>query len=229
MIRIALALVAMLGGFTAIINMPLADAVAIGFAKSFFITIFAVWILKETVGVYRWSAVVFGFLGVLIMLRPGPEGLSLYGLLAVVGAAAAGGVMVVIRLLSRTDSSNTILAFQALGVGIVMVIPACMQWVAPNPKEWVILVVIGVVSYFAQKANILAFTYGEASMLASLDYVRLIYATLFGWLLFHELPGISTWVGAGIIVLAALFTVHREAKRQQSLARGPGGRGFNNS
>lgn len=229
LVRIVLALIAMLGGFTAIINMPLADAIALGFAKSFFITIFAVWILKETVGAYRWSAVAFGFLGVLIMLKPGPEGLSLYGLLAVMGAAAAGGVMVVIRLLSRTDSSNTILAFQALGVGVVMVIPALLQWVAPNPKEWALLVVIGVVSYYAQKANILAFTYGEASLLASLDYVRLIYATLFGWILFHELPSISTWIGAGIIVLAALFTVHRESKRHQRLARGPGGRSLNNS
>ncbi|MEE9322646.1 MAG: DMT family transporter [Granulosicoccus sp.] len=229
LLRIVLALIAMLGGFTAIINMPLADAIALGFAKSFFITIFAVWILKETVGVYRWAAVAFGFLGVLIMLKPGPEGLSIYGLLAVMGAAAAGAVMVVIRLLSRTDSANTILAFQALGVGVVMAIPAMLQWVAPSPNEWAILVLIGVVSYFAQKANIFAFTYGEASMLASLDYVRLVYATLFGWVLFGELPAASTWVGACIIVLAALFTVHREAKRQQNLARGPDGRGFNNS
>lgn len=63
-------------------------------------------------------------------------------------------------------------------------------------------------------------------MLASLDYVRLIYATLFGWLLFSELPGLGTWVGAGIIVSASIYTVHRESKRRQRLASGPGGRGF---
>lgn len=227
-LRIGLALVAMLGGFTAIINMPLADAVAIGFAKSFFVTIFAVIVLKETVGIYRWSAVAVGFLGVLIMVRPGTEGFSIYGAMAISGAAAAGLVMVVIRLLSRTESSKTILAYQALGVGLVMLIPAVINWVPPTPKEWAVLAGIAFVSYFAQKANIYAFTYGEASFLASLDYVRLIYATLLGWLFFQQLPSLSTWVGSGIIVLASIYTIHRENKRQQRLASEPVGRGMSN-
>ena len=226
--RIALAVVAMSAGFTAVIEMPLADATALGFAKSFFVTIFAVIVLKETVGAYRWAAVAVGFLGVLVMLRPGTEGFSVYGVYAVVGAAAAGAVMVIIRLLSRTEATNTILAFQAIGVGLIMVVPAWLQWVAPTPREWLLLGAIGVVSYFAQKANVTAYRYGEASLLASLDYVRLVYATALGWLLFGQLPAPSTWVGAAIIVLASIYTVHREAKRRQNLARGPEGRGFTN-
>lgn len=229
MLRIVGALVAMLFGFTAIINMPLADAVALGFAKSFFITIFAVFVLKETVGLHRWSAVAVGFIGVLIMLQPGSAGFSVFGLYAVIGAASAGAVMVMIRLLSRTEPANTILAFQALGVGIVMAVPAIYQWVTPTTHEWVLLALIGIVSFYAQKANIYAFKYGEASLLASLDYVRLIYATALGWLLFEQLPGMGTWVGAGIIVIASIYTVHREARRQQMLARGPDGRGFHNN
>lgn len=227
--RILLALIAMLCGFTAVVNMPLADATAIAFAKSFFVTIFAVLILKETVGLYRWSAVVIGFVGVLVMLRPGSTGFTVYGLMAVGGAASAGMVMVIIRLLSRTDPPSTILAYQAIGVGLIMAIPAFIQWVPPTNTEWLLLIAIGFVSYFAQKANIYAFSYGEASMLASLDYVRLIYATFFGWLLFSELPGISTWAGAGIIVAASIYTVHREAKRKQQLASAPTGRDFSNS
>lgn len=227
--RIFLALIAMMCGFTAVINMPLAEATAIAFAKSFFVTIFAVLILKETVGVYRWSAVVVGFLGVLVMLRPGSEGFSIYGLMGVVAAASAGMVMVIIRLLSKTDPPSTILAYQAIGVGLIMAIPALIQWVPPTVGEWGLLVGIGIVSYFAQKANIYAFSYGEASMLASLDYVRLIYATFFGWLLFSDLPDPGTWIGAGIIVLASIYTVHREAKRKQQLASGPNGRGFSQS
>ena len=224
--RIVLALIAMTCGFTAVIHMPLAEATAIAFAKSFFVTIFAVFILKEVVGLYRWGAVVVGFIGVMVMLRPGAEGFSIYGLMALVGAASAGLVMVIIRLLSRTDAPSTILAFQAVGVGLIMAIPAFIQWVPPTPTEWALLAGIGVVSYYSQKANIYAFSYGEASLLASLDYVRLIYATLFGWLLFSELPGISTWVGAGIIVSASIYTVHRESRRMQRLASGPNGRGF---
>lgn len=227
--RIVFALIAMLCGFTAIVHMPLADATAIAFAKSFFVTIFAVFILKETVGIYRWSAVFVGFIGVLIMVRPGTDGFSLYALLAIIGAASAGLVMVVIRLLTRVDSSATILAYQAIGVGVIMAVPAFFQWVPPTPVEWLLIVGIAIVSYFAQKANITAFAYGEASLLASLDYVRLLYATIFGWLLFSELPGVSTWFGAAIIIVASIFTVHRERKKKQVLASAPNARGFNNS
>lgn len=224
--RILLALIAMTCGFTAVINMPLADATAIAFAKSFFVTIFAVIILGEVVGPYRWGAVVVGFVGVLVMVRPGAEGFSIHGLMALIGAASAGMVMVIIRLLSRTDAPKTILAFQAVGVGLVMAIPAYIQWIPPTPTEWLLLAAIGFVSYFAQKANIYAFSYGEASPLASLDYVRLIYATFFGWWLFSELPGVSTWVGAGIIVSASIYTVHRESRRRQVLSSVPNGRDF---
>jgi len=228
-IRIFFALIAMVCGFTAVINMPMADATAIAFAKSFFVTIFAVLFLKETVGLYRWSAVAVGFLGVLVMLRPGAEGYSVYGLMALGAAASAGLVMVIIRLLTRTDQPSTILAYQAIGVGIIMAVPAYIHWIPPTATEWALLAAIGFVSYFAQKANIYAFSYGEASLLASLDYVRLIYATLFGWILFSELPSVSTGVGATIIVLASIYTVHRESRRKQELASGPNGRGFTNS
>ena len=225
--RIGLALIAMMTGFTAVVNMPLADATAIAFAKSFFVTIFAVFILKETVGLYRWSAVFVGFIGVMIMLRPGTDGFSLYGLLAIIGAASAGFVMVIIRKLTRIDNPSTILAYQAVGVGLIMAIPAVIQWVPPTLSEWLLLAGIGVVSYFAQKANILAYTYGEASLLASLDYVRLLYATVFGWLIFSELPAPSTWMGAAIIIVASVYTVHRERKRKQLLASDPKVRSYN--
>lgn len=213
--RVALALVAMLCGFTAIVHLPLADATALGFAKSFFVTIFAVFILKETVGRHRWTAIAIGFVGVLIMLQPGTSGFSIYGVYSIIAAAAAGAVMVIIRILSRTEASNTILAFQAIGVGLVMMIPAAYQWVQPSATEWLLLISIGAVSFFAQKANIYAFTYGEASLLASLDYVRLIYVTIIGWIIFRQLPDSATVAGAVVIVVASIYTVHREARRRR--------------
>lgn len=227
--RLVFALIAMLCGFTAIIKMPLADATAIGFAKSFFVTIFAVLILHETVGLYRWSAVLVGFVGVMIMLQPGTEGFSIYSIYAVIGAAAAGVVMVVIRLLSRTEKPASILTYQAVGVALIMLLPAVVYWRAPTASEWIIIAAIGFVSYFAQKANIYAYKWGEASLLASLDYVRLLYATVFGFFLFDQLPSMYTWLGALLIVCASIFTVHREAKRNQALARSPDGRGFSNN
>jgi drug/metabolite transporter (DMT)-like permease len=212
MLRICFALVAMLGGFSAIIHMPLADATAIFFAKSFFVTIFAVLILKETVGIYRWGAVLIGFLGVMLMLQPGTENFSVWGLAALAGSAGAGIVMIIIRLLSRTDHPNTTLTYQALGVGIIMLVPGIYYWVWPTPTEWALLISLAVVSYFAQKANIYAYKFGEASLLASLDYMRLLYAVIWGLLFFGTFPNALTWTGAGIVIAASVFMIYREAR-----------------
>ena len=227
-LRIALALSAMLMGFTAVIHMPLADATALSFAKSFFVTIFAVWILGEAVGPRRWAAVALGFAGVIIMLRPGTESFTSYGLMAVAGAACAGFVMVLIRLMSRRDSPTTILSWQAIGVGIAVAVPAIYFWRWPTNTEWLLLAAMGVTSYLAQMANIFAFKWGEASILASLDYMRLIYATILGYLVFATLPGTATWIGAGVIIAASVYSIWREARKNQQLIRSPGGRGFTN-
>jgi len=221
-LRIACALVAMLCGFTAVIHLPLAEATAIFFAKSFFVTIFAVIFLSEVVGLYRWSAVLVGFIGVMIMLQPGTNNFSIYGLASLVGAAGAAGVMILLRLLSRSDSPVTIMTYGSLGVGLVMILPGIYYWLQPQPFEWALLAAVGVVSYFGQKCNIFAYKHGEASLLASLDYVRLLWATLFGFLVFEQFPGLPTWIGAAIVVAAAIFTIYREARRQRALHTVPG-------
>jgi len=217
LIRVCCALVAMLCGFTAVIYLPLADATAIFFAKSFFVTILAVLILGETVGVYRWSAVLVGFLGVMIMLQPGTDNYSVYGLLSLAGAAGAAAVMISLRLLSRIDSPDTIMIYAVLGVGVVMILPGIYFWQEPAALEWLLLIAVGVVSYFAQKCNIFAYKHGEASLLASLDYVRLLWATLFGFLIFEQFPGGSIWLGATIVIAAAIFMIYRETRRKRGL------------
>jgi drug/metabolite transporter (DMT)-like permease len=217
LIRVFCALVAMLFGFTAVIHMPLADATAIFFAKSFFVTVFAVFFLAEIVGVYRWSAVLIGFVGVLIMLQPGTDNFSIYGLASLVGAAGAAAVMILLRLLSRSDSTDTIMTYGALGVGLVMIVPGIYFWQQPTASEWLLLTAVAVVSFFGQRCNIFAYKHGEASLLASLDYVRLLWATLFGFLVFDQLPGMSTWFGAVIVVAAAIFTIYRETRRKSRL------------
>ena len=229
LIRVVFALVAMGCGFHAIINMPLADAVAIGFAKSFFVTIFAIWFLKETVGIRRWMAVAIGFVGVLVMMRPGMNGFDPISLYALAGSAGAGLVMVIIRKLSETDQPITTLSYQAFTVGLVVAVPAIYFWQWPTVFEWGLLIAIGIVSYGAQMLNIYAYSWGEASVLASLDYVRLLYATFFGWLVFNTLPGPFTWIGAFVIIAASIYTVQRERKVNADLVKSPDGRGFTNT
>lgn len=222
-LRVCFAVVAMLGGFTAIIHMPLAEATAIFFAKSFFLTIFAVFFLSEVVGIYRWSAVLIGFVGVLIMLQPGTDNFTIYGLASLVGAAGAAAVMIMLRILSRSDSADTIMTYGALGVGLFMILPGIYFWQEVSSGEWLLLVATAVVSYFGQKCNIYAYKYGEASLLASLDYSRLLWATLFGYLVFDQLPGVSTWVGATIVIAAAIFMIYRETRRKRELTATPVG------
>lgn len=224
-LRIVLALIAMTFGFTAVINMPLADATAIGFAKSFFVTVCAIFFLNEVIGIRRWMAVIVGFIGVLVILRPGMEGFTIYGLYALIGAAGAGMVMVVIRILTKSETPTTILSYQAIGVGLAIAIPGIWFWQPPTLAEWVLMLCIGLISYVAQMFNIYAYKFGEASVMASLDYVRLVYSVLFGFWLFNTLPDIWTWVGATVIIGASIYTIHREGQKKQVILRTPEGHG----
>jgi len=160
------------------------------------------------------------------MIRPGSDGFDPISVLVLISSAAAGLVMVILRLLSRTEKPITTLSFQAYFVGIAMIIPGYYFWLHPTLFEWALMIVIGIISYGAQLLNIYAYKWGEASVLASLDYVRLLYATLFGYLIFNSLPGPYTWAGALVIIAASLYTVHRERKLNRNLARSPEGRGY---
>ena len=180
-------------------------------------TIFAVLFLSEVVGIYRWSAVLIGFVGVAVMLQPGTDNFSIYGIACLIGAAGAAAVMILLRILSRTDSANTIMTYGALGVGVVMIGPGIYFWQPISTEEWIFLAALSVVSYYGQKSNIFAYKHGEASLLASLDYVRLIWATLFGYLIYDQFPQASTWIGAAIVIGAAIFTIYREARRQSTV------------
>ena len=228
MARVFLALIAMLTGFSAVIHIPLAQATAISFAKTFFVTLFAIWILKEKVGVRRWSAALVGFVGILIMIRPDSDGLNGWAMAAVVGAAAAGMVMIILRYLSRFERPITILSYQAIFIGILVLPPALYYWETPTAEEWVMLLLVGLTSLLGQWFNIRAFRVGEATAIASLDYTRLLYATLFGAMFFSEWPTTETFIGAGIIIAASLYTVLREAQLGKKLARSAEGRGYNN-
>lgn len=227
--RVGFATTGMLCGFTAVINMPLADATAISFSRTFFITIFAIWLLGESVGKHRWGAIIVGFFGVLLMMNPGSANYgNPYAFLALAGAAGAGMVMVLVRILTRTDAPVTILTYQALGIGLIMLIPGVITWQTPTLAQWGLLIAIGIVSWAGQMSNITAFKYGEATAIASLDYTRLLYATLFGALLFSQWPGVDTLIGATVIIAASLYTMRREAIRGRKLARTAEGRSYTN-
>ena len=214
LIRVVAAFGAMFLGFTAIIHLPLANATTLAFAKTFFMTVLAMIFLGEVVGIRRWSALIAGFVGVLIVAWPQPgQSLDVYTAAALASAFCVGIVMVLIRKLSQVDQPVTILSFQAMGVGLLMLPFTILYWKTPTLEEVGLLIAIGCVSALGQMCNIFSLRAGEASAVAPLDYTRLIYAVLFGWLVFGEWPEPRVFVGAGIIVAAAIYTMHRERQK----------------
>jgi drug/metabolite transporter (DMT)-like permease len=210
-LRVFAAFCAMLMGFTAVIHMPLANATTLAFGKTFFMTILAIIFLQEVVGIRRWSAVFVGFAGVLIVAWPQPgASFDIYALLAICSAACVAVVMVIVRKLSQVDQPVTILTYQAIGVGLLMLAPTIYFWKTPTLEEWALIVFIGVLSALGQTCNILGLRAGEASAVAPLDYSRLLFAVLFGWLIFSEWPEPRVFVGALLIIGAAVYTLHRE-------------------
>jgi len=210
--RVSLAIVAMTCGFTAFVHLPLAEATALGFAKSLFVTLFALALLREVAGPRRWFAVLVGFGGVLVMVKPEGGELNGYALLAVVGAAAAAAVMVIIRKVSQFDRPVTILSYQAILVGVLMVPPTLYYWVTPTLEQWIIMGAIGLLSVVGQLANIQGFKEGEASAVAPMDYSRMVFATLIGFVVFLEVPDLTTVLGALLICVTSFYTVHAERR-----------------
>jgi len=182
----------------------------------------AIALLGEVVRLPRWTAIICGFVGVLIIVWPQPgQTLSLWHLAALGSAVCVSLVMIVIRILAQIDRPVTILTYQAVGVGVLMIPPTIWFWVTPTLREWGLLIGIGVLSAIAQYLNILAMKVGEASALAPLEYTRLIFATALGFWLFLEWPEPRVWIGAAVIVVASLYVMHRERRAARADAGRP--------
>lgn len=161
--RILLASAAMYFGFTAVIHLPLAESTVIGFARTFFITIFAVFFLKEVIGIHRISATVLGFIGVMVIVQPGNgAALGTYSLMAILASACAAMVGVILRKVTQLDKPITILTFQATFVGLIMAPFGIYYWVSIEFNEGLLLLALAGVSWSAQMCNIQALRYGEA-------------------------------------------------------------------
>ena len=208
---------AMLCGFTALVHVPLADATALGFSQVLFVTVAAVLILKETVGPRRWVATGIGFVGVLIMLRPGSGALDPYALLAVAGAAFGAGITITVRLLAQVERTATILLYQAIILIAAMLPPTIQWWTPPTPFEWLLLGLIGVFGTAGQFLITKAFQAGEAAALAPLDFVRLLLAVAIGFVIFAEVPDAVSLAGAALVVGATIYTMRRNAVRKAPL------------
>ncbi|HET6518299.1 MAG TPA: DMT family transporter, partial [Geminicoccaceae bacterium] len=188
LVRALFGVAGMVSGFYAVTHLKLADAAALGFTTPLFLIVLAAVALGETVRARRWTATLIGFAGVLIMVRPGAGVVELAALVAVFGAFCAAVVKLLIKRLTATENHLTMLAWLGLFTTAFTGLPAALAWQTPTASELLLLLALGAVSSLAQVCMIRGYGVGEASAMAPIEYGRLPFAALYGFLLFAELP-----------------------------------------
>lgn len=213
LVRLGGAFIALTCGIWAVAVLPLTVATTLAFAQVFFVALLARVFLAEQVGWHRLSAVIAGFVGVIVVMRPGVEGVvALHALIPILGALGAAAAITAVRSLSQTETTATLLLYQALFVGALSGVPLFWLWQTPDLAGWCLLLVMGGMSALGQWLGVRALRLGEASVVGPIEYSKLIYATVLGFVVFHELPDGYTLLGAAIIVGASLYILHREAR-----------------
>jgi drug/metabolite transporter (DMT)-like permease len=218
--------IAMFCNFAAYTLLPLADATAISFAAPLFVVILAATLLSERVHIYRWGAVVVGFIGIVVVA--GPEAniarSAFYGaLFALSGAGLTAVAMIFLRRMSVHEHSITIAFYFMLTSAVVSLVTIPFGWNRPSVYEILVLILTGLAGGAGQLFLSFSYRYSEASVLAPFDYAAMIWAVILGYFLFGELPLPQVWLGGAIIIAAGLLIFWRERKlnRERTLPPPP--------
>ncbi len=220
--RGALGVIAMWAWYAALGMMPLAEAITLNFTVALWMIPVAIVLLKEHIGPRRWAATGVGFAGVLIVLQPGAEAMSLGGLLAIGSAFLFAVTMCIIKLLSKTETPTQIVFYMNLIMTPLSLGPAIAFWSYPTWIELGLLIAIGLIALAGHFSMARALSLAEASALMPLDYMRLPFAILIGYFAFGEFPGVWTWVGGAVIIGSALYISRREAQLRRAPVVRPG-------
>jgi drug/metabolite transporter (DMT)-like permease len=210
--------------FTAVTMIPLADVTAITFTAPMFITVLAMVFLGERIHRFRWTALGIGFLGVMIMIGPHltlATGTSL-GAMTALGAAMFSAVaMIFLRRMSGGEHAITITFYFSLTFTVCAALTAIQGWPPPTPMQWLLIVSAGLFGVFGQLLMTYSYRYAEASTIAPLDYSSMITAMILGYAFFGEIPSLSVWIGAPLVVGAGLIILWREYHLKKQLSSVP--------
>ena len=215
-LRGLISIVAMLSWFYGLAMMPIAEATALSFTAPIFASIGAILFLGERMGVRRWSAIIVGFIGAMIILRPGIHAISWPAIVVLVGSAAVAGSIVMVKILSRTEPSNVIVTYMGIYLVPLSFFPALLFWTTPSGSDWAWLVFIGAVATLGQLAVTSAYATTDATVVLPFDYTRLPFAALIAYIAFGEAPDRWTWLGAAVIAGSAVYIARREARRSKT-------------
>ena len=211
--RASVGLIGMSCSFTALQYLPLTAATAFSFAAPLFMTALSAPILKERVGPHRWGAVVVGFLGVLIMIRPDPGKMNLIGSgFALFGAVAAAGAMVTIREIGKTERGATIVFYFTLGGALMGLASLPFGWVMPSPQILGLLILMGLIGGVGQLLMTEALRVAPVGVVAPFDYIQLLWASLIGFGIWGEIPETLTLAGALVVAGSGGYILWRELR-----------------
>lgn len=221
--RAIIGVTAMVCSFTAFHLLPLADATAIGFATPLMVVVFAFFLLGEKVRIFRWSAVVVGFIGILVILSPHlgagdfKDGEAVGAICAALGALFAALAMIFVRKLCETERTATIVTwfsgfatvFSLFTIPLGLVVPS-QAWILPDAETAGLLVLIGLAGGVGQILLTQSYRFADASTIAPFDYINMLWAIAVGWLLFSDTPSAPVLVGSAIVIAAGIFVIYRE-------------------
>ncbi|MBP2311026.1 DMT family transporter [Azospirillum soli] len=202
--------------FYAFKHLPLAEVYVLSFAGPLFITALSMPLLGEPVGWRRWAAVLVGFGGVVVMARPEADAPLLPVLVGLAAAFFYALAMIAVRGLSRTESNTAIVVYLLLTTTVVSGIAAVPVWQAPGLADAGLMLLVGTLGAGAQVLMTQAFRLAPAAVVAPFEYTGMIWATLFGFLVFGDVPTPTVLTGAGVIIASGLYILHRETMRRRA-------------
>jgi len=215
--RCLMGLMALIAIVIALRELPLAVVVSLSYAAPLFITVLSIFLLSEKVGVFRWLAVLIGFIGVIIIAEPGFKSMNYLYFLPLIFCIGMALVTITIRKLSTTEPIWLISIFFTITISIAGLATIPMGWIMPNFQDFILLVLIGVTGGSANLFLTQSYKLSEVSLVAPLKYLALVFAIIFGYLIWNEIPTVKTLIGASLVVLASLIIFRREIYHKQKI------------
>ena len=218
LMRCLAGLVALISIFIALRNLPLATVVSITFAAPIFTTIFSIFLLNEKVGFYRWMAVLVGFIGIIVISEPGFSSLNFYYVYPIIFCVGLSYVAITIRKLSATEPVWLISLFFSFSIMILSFFTFYQNWIMPSFKDLFLLAMIGILGGLANLWLSQSYKFSEVSLVTPLKYLALVFAIIFGYFIWNEVPSNKTIMGSLLVVLSSLIIFRREMILKKNLS-----------
>ena len=203
-------LIALIAIFIALRKLPLATVVSISFAAPIFITIMSIFFLNEKVGMYRWLAVLVGFIGIIIITEPGLNSFNIYYLYPIIFCIGLSYVAIVIKQLSLTEPIWLIGFYFSFTIMMTSFLTLPYGWIMPSLKDFILLSLVGILGGAANLLLTQSYKFSEVSLVSPLKYLSLLFAIFFGYLIWNEIPSYKTLVGASLVILSSIIIFRRE-------------------